>query len=55
VNTTLFVEHYKPFFYTYKHKYKTKTIKKNTSSIPQEPTFGSENITRTTTLSFAFL
>jgi len=54
VNTISFVEHSKPLLYTCKHKYKTKTNKKNLKQTTRS-TFGLENIPRTITLFFAFI
>jgi hypothetical protein len=54
VNTTLLVKHFKPLFYLYKHKYKTKQIKKQQKHATNNLLLDQQDIFRTTTLFWLF-
>jgi len=55
VNTISFIETFQTFFYMLVNINIKQKQKKNISRRPQELTFGLENISRTTTLYFAFI
>jgi len=54
VNTTSFVKHSKPLFYTYKHKYIYKKIERQQKKATEDLLLDNKSIPRTTTI-FSFL